>query len=398
MRILVGTDQWSPDYRGGSARVAADTSRALAERGHDVVVLAPRARGLPAEERDGTLVVRRLLHRSALPVTLTDVAAAAHHGRRLRRAGFDLVLSHSTTTSTGLLAARTGAPHVFVYHAPTPREVRFDLTRLPLGRRKLASYALLPPLELFERIAVARASRILVLSRFSGTLLLADHPTAAARMRLVRAGVGITAFTPGDGSARSRLGVDGHARLLVTARRLEPRMGLEELLRAVATLRARGMPVELAIAGKGLLRDALERLRDDLGLGGAVRLLGRVPDEELVDWYRAADLFVLPTLAYEGFGVVTAEALACGTPVVGTPVGATPELLGPLDERLLATGTGVDDLADAVARGLALVSPELRRRCRAYAEERFSWIDAIESWEHALEEATAEVPARSARR
>ena len=93
-------------------------------------------------------------------------------------------------------------------------------------------------------------------------------------------------------------------------------------------------------------------------------MVGRVSDEELQEWHRAADLFVLPTVAYEGFGLVTAEALASGTPVVGTPVGATPELLVPLDARLVSRGTDAPALAEAMRTGLALATPELRERCR----------------------------------
>ena len=63
--------------------------------------------------------------------------------------------------------------------------------------------------------------------------------------------------------------------------------------------------------------------------------------------------------------MATIEALASGTPVVGTPVGATPELLAPLDARLLAPGTSAADLDDAIRAGLALLTPELRERCRA---------------------------------
>ena len=90
-------------------------------------------------------------------------------------------------------------------------------------------------------------------------------------------------------------------------------MGLETLLRALARLDGE---TRLVIAGRGSLGAALEKLSVALGIGSRVRFLGRVPDAELVDWYRAADLFVLPTVAYEGFGMATLEALASGRPVV----------------------------------------------------------------------------------
>ena len=107
-------------------------------------------------------------------------------------------------------------------------------------------------------------------------------------------------------------------------------------------------------------------------------------DGELALWHRAADVFVLPTVAYEGFGLVTAEALASGTPVVGTRVGATPELL---DADLLARGTDSTALAEAIRYGLGVATPAFRARCREYAESRLAWKTVLPEWERVLQEA-----------
>ncbi|MGH7540900.1 MAG: glycosyltransferase, partial [Gemmatimonadota bacterium] len=95
----------------------------------------------------------------------------------------------------------------------------------------------------------------------------------------------------------------------------------------------------------------------------------------------------LPTVAYEGFGLATAEALASGTPVVGTRVGATPELLEPLDASLLARGTDPAALAEAIRDGLRLATPTFRARCRDYAVRHLSWGSILPRWERVLAEA-----------
>src|SRR5207249_11052699 len=80
--------------------------------------------------------------------------------------------------------------------------------------------------------------------------------------------------------------------------------------------------------------------------------LGFIPDETLPSYYHAADVFVLPTRELEGFGLVTVEALACGTPVLGTPVGATPEVLSGLDASLVFRGISAEIMAEDLLRFL----------------------------------------------
>jgi glycosyltransferase involved in cell wall biosynthesis len=152
-------------------------------------------------------------------------------------------------------------------------------------------------------------------------------------------------------------------------------MGLDNLIRAVPAVAARRPDVLLLIGGQGPERGRLERLIHQSGAGGHVRLVGFIPDAQLAAYYQAADLFVLPTLALEGFGLVTAEALACGLPVLGTDVGATPEILRGLDPRLVIPGTGPDALAGAILRFLgggwaADLSPG---RLHGYVRRHYTW-------------------------
>ena len=133
--------------------------------------------------------------------------------------------------------------------------------------------------------------------------------------------------------------------------------------------------MHVVLAGSGPLAGEVgERIRA-LGLQEHVRLVGWVSDAELVGWYRAADLAVLPTQELEGFGLATAEALACGTPVVGTPAGATPEVLRRLDARLVTRDTSPAAIADAVVallRDPARLA-DLAGRARAAVDPELGW-------------------------
>jgi glycosyltransferase involved in cell wall biosynthesis len=384
MRVLVASGTWYPE-RNGVARVATEVARRLAERGHEVTALAPRVAGLPTEEREGSLTVRRAIERGILPLVVKDVLETTRHACRLE--SFDVLLAHGSAAAVGLSNAHLPAPIALVYHASLPRELRFMRPRLPWGRERFVAYLNDPIAVLLERTAVRRCARALVLSDYSRSLLVADHPGESGKIRAVSGGVDTSSFCPGDGmqAARARLRLDPNQRLLVTVRRAEPRMGIDQLLRALRNVPADD--VVLAVVGGGLLTGELSRLSSELGLESRVRFLGRVPEGELPDWYRAADLFVLPTVAYEGFGMVTVEALASGTPVIGTPEGATPELLEPLDPRLVARGSDSDSLAAAIRDALAFADDDFRARCREYALDRFDWGRVTEAWEEALSEA-----------
>jgi glycosyltransferase involved in cell wall biosynthesis len=381
MRVLVASGTWYPE-RNGVARVATEVARRLAERGHEVTALVPRAAGLPTEEHEGSLTVHRRVERGVLPLTVKDLLETTRHSRRLGT--FDVLLAHGASTALGVRRAGLPAPVVLVYHASLPHELRFMRSRLPWGQRRFMAYVNEPIAVMLEKAAVTQCARILILSEYSRSLLMADHPDQEDKVRAVSGGVETSAFAPADGmqAARSRLGLEPARRLLVTVRRAEPRMGIEQLLRAVRILPADD--VSVAIVGGGMLTNELRNLGSALGLDGRVTFVGQVPEDELPDWYRAADLFVLPTVAYEGFGMATVEALASGTPVVGTPAGATPELLEPLDPRLVAGGSDADSLAVAIQGALAFVDDEFRKRCRDYAVARFGWEQVTRAWEKEL--------------
>lgn len=389
MRILIASDQWSPDTVGGSARVAADTARSLAARGHSVTAIVPEQPGHVARTIEAGVGVLRVLRRHGLPQTLADPYSTRRAARQLGLE-FDVLLGHQSTTASGLAAGLPGVPLVLVYHASAVLEGRFLRSRVGRGKR-LGLRALDPAHVALERRSVARASRILVLSAFSRGLFDDQHPGAAARVRQVRGGVEASFLAPPlepTDAVRARHGISPDALFLLTTRRLEPRMGLEELLAAVAIA---GDPrLTLALTGDGGQRESLEKLARSLGVEQRIRFLGRVSESELRALYAAADLFVLPTVAYEGFGMSTVEALASGTPVLGTAVGATPEILAPIDEALIVPRAEAGALAEGLRRVIPRLTPELRARCADRARAEYAWESAILPWEAALQESTVD--------
>jgi glycosyltransferase involved in cell wall biosynthesis len=221
----------------------------------------------------------------------------------------------------------------------------------------------------------------MVESRYMKHKVRAIHRIAADKITVNPGGVDLERFRPSQkrNSLKAQLGLPKGKTHLLTVRNLEPRMGLDNLLKCMARLKKQQVAVHLTLGGDGPEKENLERLRSDLKLDQDVNMTGFIPPDLLPAYYTAADFFILPTRSLEGFGLVTPESMACGTPVLGTPVGATKEILARFDSDCLFR----DASAEAMAQGIGSTirryakNPKayvaLRRHCREFAKEHYSW-------------------------
>ena len=396
--VLIVADVSPLESHGGAARVIREQSRRLAARGHAVTVLCRESADVPAEGDLGGVPVfhYRVDRRRALAFAVTSITGARRCFRQvLGGREWDAVIFHQPFSAVGILPLLPAAPRrLYVFHSPAGAEYRLRAERLD-GRRPHPGASMAGALlSRLERRALRAVGRIITLSEFSRRVLVGTHGRLRAPVITVPGAVDLDRFRPPADRARVRQGLglaDGSA-LLLTVRDLQPRMGLDTLLRALAELAA-DHRLTCVIGGSGELRPVLERLAAELGLSGIARFAGHIPEKALPLYYQAADVFVLPTRALEGFGLVTVEALACGTPVVATPVGATPEILEPLDGRLLAADNSPTALAEALTATMPLAADAgFRRRCREHAERLYSWERHIVGLECALEFGPAAAP------
>lgn len=222
-------------------------------------------------------------------------------------------------------------------------------------------YRLMMPLSL------RRARRIVVPSETTRRDVLRLVPGAAERVRVIPLGIeerfGVVPAEAERAQLKAKLGVEGPYILFVGG--LEPKKNVAGLIEAFRLLGQRvTLPHRLVIAGaRSWDGPRIERALRASGLAGRVVRTGYVPPERLPALYRAADLFVFPSL-YEGFGLPPLEAMACGVPTVVSGGGALAEVAGPaarvvdpatpgnLAEAMEAVLTQRHLRADLVARGL----------------------------------------------
>ena len=185
---------------------------------------------------------------------------------------------------------------------------------------------------------------------------LIAHGCDPRKIRVHHSGIKVSRFRHAD-----RQRAPGEPTRVLTVARLTEKKGVEYAIRAVGRVKGSGRPVRFAVMGDGPLRAHLERLAGELGLAGDVQLTGPGTQDEVIARLREAHLFLAPSVTaasgeQEGIPNVLKEAMATGTPVVGTRHSGIPELIEDGVSGFLVPERDVDALADRLTR--LIDSPE----------------------------------------
>jgi D-inositol-3-phosphate glycosyltransferase len=182
-----------------------------------------------------------------------------------------------------------------------------------------------------ETQVVAAANALIANTDAEGASLVSLYDACPDTVHVVSPGVDLYTFTPGEsrGVARAHIGQPADALVVSFVGRIQPHKGPEVLIRATSEL-VKHTPllrhrliVNIVGGASGANTEEVDRLKELttwLAIDDVVRFTPPVPREELPQWYRAADLVIVPSYS-ESFGLVALEAQACGTPVVATAVG-----------------------------------------------------------------------------
>jgi D-inositol-3-phosphate glycosyltransferase len=386
MRILTAAHYWPP-HVGGVEFEAREQSRRLVARGHDVTVVSSRIADDRALSYDDGFPVHKvaasnvLEERIRLPYPLYSprlFGVAADLARDV-----DVVIAHTHTFMSTIAAARAARKHSkpFVLIQNNPY-IEYGFPLNVVQRTADATLA---------RYTVRSADRLVAISRFTASYVERLAPNRD--VTVMHLGTDVERFSPvrADRRAeiRKRLELPADAFVAITVRRLFYRNGLDTLLDAATRLRDRAN-VHIVIGGSGPERDEIQQRIERDGLVN-VHLVGFIPDADLPDYYRASDVFVLPTRTAEGFGLVLREAAASGIPSIATDSGAPREIIDDEVTGLLVPPGAPAELAAAIAR--LVDSPHelvaMGRAALAKSAE-FTWDRSIDTLERILTEAIAD--------
>jgi glycosyltransferase involved in cell wall biosynthesis len=362
IKLLCLSMGWFPDQAGGLNRYLYELIHALIQ---DDMQIDCYGVGLPIVKTDPKIALINLAEpTTSLPQRLWQCRQNFQPQFKTKPQAINLHFALYSWPILGSLPS--DVPITFNFHGPWAAESQEEgAGRLSVRFKQWV-----------EQRVYDRCDRFITLSQAFADILQKDYDIPRTKIHVIPGGINTTDFqiTHSRQQAREQMGFPVDRPMLFTPRRLVQRMGIDHLLEALVVVKRQVPDVWLAIAGKGSQRAVLEKQVQALGLADHVQFLGYVPDADLPVCYQAADLTVVPSQSLEGFGLVLLESLACGTPVLSTPVGGMPEVLRPFEPNLVTDNPTAISIGDRLIKYLGgdLVLPD-RQSCRDYAVQNYDW-------------------------
>jgi glycosyltransferase involved in cell wall biosynthesis len=350
---------------GGQEIRILDEAAGFIARGHEVRIAAPagapitaaaQARGIPAHAL--ATDQRRLGSLRALMSLISEFRP-------------DVIVTHSSTDSwLACISARLVRPRPAIVRT---RHLGFQVGRSALNRW------------LYGRAA----DRVVTTGEATRRMLIESLRIAPKRVVSIPTGIDTSRFAPGDRlAARNETGIQpGSGPVIGIVATLRSGKAHRFLIQALTDRRLDG--ALLVIVGDGPQEDNLRAQAAELGLTSRVIFAGR--QQDVVPWLNALDIFVLPSTAIEGAPQAVMQAMACGIPLITTPVGAIPELVRDGETGLFVPPGDAQAIADAIARlaGDSGLARRLAAAGRRHAESHFTITKMLDSMEKVLGDAIA---------
>jgi len=362
---------------GGMSVYIRETARELGQMGHRVDIftrrtadvgdpvtdLAENVRLVHLSTGNGRDVPKDVLHRHT-----AELHRALESFRNRHFLDYDLIHSHYWLSgSLGEMARESWQrPHIVTFHTLGAVKNGIGVGQ-PEPLLRIAT----------EKNLAATCERVLSTTPKDKVQLIRFYDAVSDKIGVVPCGVDLNLFRPLDTTvARRRLGFASDHPIVLFVGRFDSVKGIDRLVTAMTYLRRRESLRLVLVGGDGPASPETRRLQKqarDLGLQDTVTFAGRIDQDRLPPYYSAADVLVVPSL-YESFGLVGLEALACGTPVVATPVGAMESILQQGRTGQVVTQPEPRLLADAIEAFL----PSKARKTASAADIRasvrqFSW-------------------------
>lgn len=381
LNILFINESFLPDSIGGSQVISYEIAKYLKRLGHNIYILTANPGKAPPEECiEGMRIFRYRFYGDNLIPSIFSIISTFFKIKK--------------SISLDILHFHHCIPSFIINTLPLPKKIKkistfYSAWHLEfLVRKGIINFEQKKPLfigliantlKFIQFYSLKKSHKITVLSNYcKDQIQIIYNKDLYNRTEVVYPGIDIDRFKPPEDKIllRDKFNVPKNKLLLLTIRRFIPRMGLENLIEAMHYIRNKNNSLYLFIGGSGPLENKLKDMVEKYQLNDIIKFLGFIDRREIVYYYQMADIFILPTLALESFGLVILEALACGVPVIATPVGGIKEILGRFEPALLCPDTSSRSIAESILKlsSQPEMLRQIQKKCRLFVlNNNFTW-------------------------
>jgi len=363
---------------GGSGNAAYYLATHMALRGHEINVFTTSINSKASIERYENIVIYRY------PTNFKIKNASISFGmfKNAPRFKIDILHAHLTNSVNEFIIPRykkkKNIPLVVTYHGDPEKDMGGFIYKVSVSF--YVRYLLDKILSLAD-IIISPSEHYINESRY-----LKKYRD---KIEVIPNGINIEDFNVplSKEECREKLGLPLDGNVILFVGKLSPYKGLNFLLEAMPKILKKVPKVKLVFIGEGEIKKKLETLSKKLNIEKSVEFTGFVENNLKAMYYRAADVFVLPsTMRTESFGIVNLEAMACGIPIVASRIGGIPSIVKNGENGLLVPPKDVEALADAII--YLLENENLRQKMGERGKKRvksYSWDRIAEMTEKVYE-------------
>jgi glycosyltransferase involved in cell wall biosynthesis len=321
----------------------------LIERGHKVTVITTKhPRGI-REERHKNLDIH-YVGNHPLKYTREFVRESAKIFNKLdKKENFDIVHSLQNLGSGFVKYSESKKPFVVSMHGTFLYEIKSMINDRSLKNIFIIPYMFIKYLLFYrslDKILFRKAEKIMVDSKELKRAVMNEFNVAEEKLRLVYDGIDVNKFKPFNvDKFREKMNIKKKDKIIVSSGRILKQKGYHSIIEVLPDI-LKHMKVKLIIVGDGEYLENLKKLTKKKKVSDKVIFTGRVSEEDLIKYYNLADVFVFPTFRVEAFGIVIAEAMACGKPAIATKIGGIPSVIDDSKNGFLVKMGDLKELRD----------------------------------------------------
>jgi len=360
MNICIFSDWLEEEHKhkkvGGVERHVSTLVKGLLKRGHDITIITSKhPRGIEKKQYKKLKIFYTQIEIKRNPLSnFRHFKEAINIFKKINvKEKFDIIHTQSDLIWWYLKNVKKTTPTVTTLHRTIINEFKSSIRSKPY----LAPFwvFLLPLYHFIGRFYLKKSDKLICVSLILMKDVIKQYRVPKAKIEIIFNGIDIKKFKPKDNSRIKNLRkkyATKQEKIILYIGSLIKQKGCHILIKSFSDILKKEKNLKLVIGGSGPYYKNLKNLIENLRLENKVIFVGKIDSKDTVNYYNIADIFVFPTLRIESFGLVSAEAMSCGKPVIASKIGAISDVITNFKDGILVKPNNLEELRKNILKVL----------------------------------------------